>query len=79
MDNALCGGGDPGAGISNPAVPISSGAVAQIKAAIFMGDPRFKAGAFYNVGTCEAGGVSQPTFCTATSCQYYYAVCDEID
>ncbi|CAI4218942.1 unnamed protein product [Parascedosporium putredinis] len=39
MDNALCGGGDPGAGITSTAVPISSAAVGQIKAAIFMGDP----------------------------------------
>jgi acetylxylan esterase len=29
-----------------------------IKAAIFMGDPLFKAGLSYDVGTCAAGGVS---------------------
>lgn len=58
MDNALCGGGDPGAGISDTSVPISSSAVAMIKAAIFMGDPRYEYGFTYEVGTCRAGGVS---------------------
>jgi acetylxylan esterase len=58
MDNALCGGGDSGAGISNTAVPISASAVNMIKAAIFMGDPRYRAGLPYNVGTCSAQGVS---------------------
>lgn len=58
MDNALCGGGDPGAGISDTAVPISASAVNMIKAAIFMGDPRWQVGLAYEVGTCGAGGVS---------------------
>lgn len=58
MDNALCGGEDSGAGISNTAVPISASAVNMIKAAIFMGDPRYRAGLPYNVGTCSAQGVS---------------------
>lgn len=57
MDNALCGGGDSGAGISNPVVPISASAVNMIKAAIFMGDPRYIRGLPYNVGTCTAQGV----------------------
>jgi acetylxylan esterase len=64
MDNALCGGGDPGAGISDTSVPISSGAVAMIKAAIFMGDPRFEHGFSYEVGTCLAGGVCISLFCS---------------
>lgn len=59
MDNALCGGGDSGAGISSTAVPISASAVNMIKAAIFMGDPRYRAGLPYNVGTCSAQGVSK--------------------
>lgn len=58
MDNALCGGGDPGAGISDASVPIFSSAAAMIKAAIFMGDPRYEYGFSYEVGTCRAGGVS---------------------
>ena len=60
MDNALCGGGDPGAGITSTAVPISASAVNMIKAAIFMGDPRWQYGLAYQVGTCRAGGVSPP-------------------
>jgi acetylxylan esterase len=59
MDNALCGGGDPNQGYSNTAVPLASSAVNMIKAAIFMGDPRYIAGLPYNVGTCRAGGVSK--------------------
>lgn len=58
FDDALCGGGDTGEGYPNTAVPISAGAVAAIKAAIFMGDPRNIHGLSYNVGTCTAQGVS---------------------
>lgn len=66
MDNALCGGGDPNSGIGSTAVPISSGAVSMIKAAVFMGDPRWQYGLAYQVGTCRAGGVS-PLFPTRVS------------
>ena len=58
MDNALCGGGDSGAGISSTAVPLSAAAVNMVKAAIFMGDPRYIKGLPYNVGTCQTNGVS---------------------
>lgn len=54
FDNALCGGGDPNQGISSTC----SIASYNIATAIFQGDPRFQAGAPYNVGTCRAGGVS---------------------
>nr|OQO14599.1 Acetylxylan esterase 2 [Rachicladosporium sp. CCFEE 5018]OQO22420.1 Acetylxylan esterase 2 [Rachicladosporium sp. CCFEE 5018] len=56
FDNALCGNGDPKQGLSASA----AGSIASynIKAAIFMGDPRFEVGAPYNVGTCKAGGFS---------------------
>ena len=64
MDNAFCGGGDSTIGLSNTAVPISSAALAQIKAAIFMGSPRYRAGFPYNVGTCTAQGVSQTQPCS---------------
>ncbi|TKA80074.1 hypothetical protein B0A55_02476 [Friedmanniomyces simplex] len=40
-DNVVCGGGDSGASISSTAVPISAGALAQIKAVILMGNPRY--------------------------------------
>ena len=54
FDNALCGGGDPNQGIYETCSIASYNVVA----AIFMGDPRFRAGAPYNVGSCAAGGVS---------------------
>lgn len=57
MDDALCGGGDPGNGYPNTAVPLSEGAVSAIRAAIFMGDPRYVRGLAYNVGSCQAQGV----------------------
>ncbi|KAF3913102.1 hypothetical protein AA313_de0201179 [Arthrobotrys entomopaga] len=56
MDNAFCGGGDTNIGLSNTATPINSNALAMIKAAIFMGDPRYMAGLPYDVGTCTAHG-----------------------
>lgn len=57
--NSKCySGGDTAEGITSTAVPLSSAAVSQIKAAIFMGDPRFVSGLSYEVGTCKAGGVS---------------------
>jgi acetylxylan esterase len=49
MDNALCGG----AGST-----LTGNALAAVKAAIFMGDPHNRQGLPYNVGTCQAGGVS---------------------
>lgn len=58
MDDALCGGGDTAEGITDTSVPLSSAAVAAVKVAIFMGDPRFVSGLSYEVGTCEASGVS---------------------
>lgn len=57
-DNAFCGGGDTNIGLTSTAVPISASALNQIKAAIFMGDPRYIAGLPYNVGTCTQQGVS---------------------
>jgi hypothetical protein len=49
MDNALCGG----AGAT-----LTGAALEAVKAAIFMGDPHYRAGQPYNVGTCTAQGVS---------------------
>ncbi|KAJ4317076.1 hypothetical protein N0V84_007529 [Fusarium piperis] len=56
MHNAICGGGDSGAGISDTAVPITTSAVAKVKAAILLGDPRYVSGLAYGVGTCTSGG-----------------------
>jgi acetylxylan esterase len=58
MDNAFCGGGDSNIGLSSTAVPIQASAITMIKAAIFMGDPRYISGLSYNVGTCTNHGVS---------------------
>ena len=58
MDNAFCGGGDTNIGLSDTKTPIQESAIKMIKAAIFMGDPRYISGLPYNVGTCTAKGVS---------------------
>src|ERR1700761_4946273 len=58
FDDAYCGGGDTNEGLSSTAIPISAAAQKQIKAAIFMGDPRHIPGLSYNVGSCQASGVS---------------------
>lgn len=58
MDDAFCGGGDTNEGLTSTAVPIQASAVNMIKAAIFMGDPRYIYGLPYDVGTCTAEGVS---------------------
>jgi acetylxylan esterase len=58
MDDAYCGGGDTNEGLTSTAIPISTAAQKMIAAAIFMGDPRYIPGLSYDVGTCEADGVS---------------------
>jgi hypothetical protein len=60
FDDSFCGGGDLNEGYTNTAVPLSASAVNMIKAAIFMGDPRYRYGFTYDVGTCTAYGVSHP-------------------
>jgi acetylxylan esterase len=49
IDNALCGGSGS---------TLTGNALAAVKAAIFMGDPHNRQGLPYNVGTCQAQGVS---------------------
>ena len=61
MDNAVCGGGDTNIGLTSTAVPINAAALNMIRATIWMGSPRYRAGFSYNVGTCTAQGVS---YCT---------------
>ncbi|KAK1826286.1 family 5 putative carbohydrate esterase [Podospora conica] len=56
MDNAVCGGPDSGSGITSTTPGISASALNMVKAAIFMGSPRYVAGLSYNVGTCTAQG-----------------------
>ncbi|KAF7157655.1 hypothetical protein CNMCM5623_002029 [Aspergillus felis] len=80
MDDALCGGGDPNEGYSNTAVPLSASAVNMIKAAIFMGDPRFVAGLPYNVGTCTTGGFDRrPAGFSCPSASKIKSYCDAAD
>ncbi|EJD43596.1 putative acetyl xylan esterase [Auricularia subglabra TFB-10046 SS5] len=56
FDDAYCGGGDTNEGLSATAYPLTAAATNQIKAAIFMGDPRHIPGLSFNVGTCQASG-----------------------
>lgn len=57
FDDAFCAGGDTNEGISSTASPLTAAAQTQIKAAIFMGDPRYTFGESYLHGTCTAQGV----------------------
>ncbi|KAJ5126572.1 hypothetical protein N7448_007351 [Penicillium atrosanguineum] len=80
MDAALCGGGVPNQGYTNTAVPLTSSAVNQIKAAIFMGDPLFRAGLSYDVGTCAAGGFDErPVGFNCPSANKIQSYCDASD
>ncbi|CAL5871405.1 uncharacterized protein PFLUO_LOCUS5655 [Penicillium psychrofluorescens] len=80
MDAALCGGGDPNQGYTNTAVQLSSAAVNMVKAAIFMGDPLFRAGLSYEVGTCAAGGFDErPAGFSCPSASKIQSYCDSSD
>ncbi|KUJ11553.1 Acetylxylan esterase At 0.90 angstrom resolution [Mollisia scopiformis] len=80
FDVALCGGGDPNQGITNTAVLFSSAALANIKAAIFMGDPLYHYGLSYDVGTCTAGGFdARPSGFTCSSAAKIQSYCDATD
>ncbi|KAH7050065.1 acetylxylan esterase precursor [Macrophomina phaseolina] len=66
MTNAFCNGGDPNQGISSTTAPISSSVGSHVKAMIWMGNPRHKPGASYNVGTSNAAGFDpESSPCTA--------------
>ncbi|KAK5134159.1 carbohydrate esterase [Meristemomyces frigidus] len=75
FDDSLCGGSDQGTS------SFKSIASFNIKAVIFQGDPRFIAGAPYNVGTCKAGGFSARP--AGSSCGSYNSLiqsyCDAAD
>lgn len=58
FDNSFCGGADSGAGITNTASPLTASAHAAVKAVILYGNPRYRAGLPYNVGSCTTQGVS---------------------
>ncbi|EEA21535.1 carbohydrate esterase [Talaromyces marneffei ATCC 18224] len=80
MDVALCGGGDSNQGYTNTAVQLSASAVTMVKAAIFMGDPLFRAGLPYEVGTCTAGGFDErPAGFSCPSASLIQSYCDASD
>ncbi|KAJ5983441.1 Acetylxylan esterase At 0.90 angstrom resolution [Penicillium waksmanii] len=80
MDAALCGGGVPNQGVTDTSVRLSSSAVNMVKAAIFMGDPLFRAGLSYDVGTCSAGGFDErPAGFTCPSASKIQSYCDASD
>ncbi|TVY81312.1 Acetylxylan esterase, partial [Lachnellula suecica] len=80
FDVALCGGGDPNQGYTNTAVQFSAKAVANIKAAIFMGDPMYHYGLSYDVGTCQAGGFdARPAGFSCPSAAKIKSYCDATD
>ncbi|KAL4914792.1 cutinase [Aspergillus aurantiobrunneus] len=79
-DAALCGGGVPNQGVTDTSVRLSSSAVEMVKAAIFMGDPLFKAGLPYSVGTCTAGGFdARPDGFSCPSADKIQSYCDAAD
>ncbi|KAL9106303.1 MAG: hypothetical protein Q9227_008638 [Pyrenula ochraceoflavens] len=81
IDDAMCGGGDTNQGITDTSAPISSTVGAQVKAMIWMGDPRHTPGASYNVGTSTAAGFDpRPSgqTCTAYASEIQ-SYCDAAD
>ena len=59
-DNVLCGGGDLQQGVLDKSIPVSPAALDKIKAAVFMGNPRFTNGQDFNAGSCTKSGVCPP-------------------
>ncbi|PMD34402.1 carbohydrate esterase family 5 protein [Hyaloscypha variabilis F] len=80
FDDSFCGGGDLNEGYTNTAVPLSASAVNMIKAAIFMGDPRYRYGFTYDVGTCTAYGfAARPAGFVCPSGSKIKSYCDASD
>ncbi|KAL4862659.1 hypothetical protein BDV12DRAFT_178518, partial [Aspergillus spectabilis] len=80
LDATLCGGGVPIEGITNATVPLTSSAVDMVRAAIFMGEPLFRAGLPYSVGTCAAGGFdARPVGFVCPSASRVRSYCDAPD
>ncbi|KAI9657013.1 MAG: hypothetical protein M1821_003179 [Bathelium mastoideum] len=80
FDDAFCGGGDTNEGLSSTATPIQASALTQIKAAIFMGDPRYIKGLSYEVGTCAAQGFApRPAGFSCPQASKIQSYCDASD
>ena len=57
-DNAFCGGPDASQGYSTATPAFNAAAMSQIKAVIEMGNPRYRSGVAYQVGSCRTQGFS---------------------
>ncbi|KAL7939221.1 carbohydrate esterase family 5 protein [Trichoderma chlorosporum] len=80
FDDAFCGGPDTPEGWNTQGIPLSSSAVAAIKAVILMGDPRNIAGLPYNVGTCTAYGfAARPSGYVCPGASLIKSYCDAAD
>ncbi|KAG4026251.1 hypothetical protein MFRU_043g00550 [Monilinia fructicola] len=80
MDDAFCGGGDTNEGLTDTRIPIQASAVNMIKAAIFMGNPRYIYGLSYEVGTCRAQGFApRPSGFSCPSGSKIKSYCDAAD
>ncbi|KAB2574622.1 putative acetyl xylan esterase protein [Lasiodiplodia theobromae] len=79
MTNAFCNGGDVNQGITDTTAPISSDVGSHVAAMIWMGNPRHKPGASYNVGTSTAAGFDpEAQECTAYA-DIIQSYCDAAD
>ncbi|THV48732.1 hypothetical protein BGAL_0231g00150 [Botrytis galanthina] len=80
MDDAFCGGGDANNGLTETSIPIEASAINMIKAAIFMGNPRYIYGLSYEVGTCRAHGFApRPSGFSCPSASKIKSYCDAAD
>ncbi|KAL5338936.1 cutinase [Aspergillus crustosus] len=80
LDATLCGGGVPIEGITNTTVPLTPSAVDMVRAAIFFGEPLFRAGLPYSVGSCVAGGFdARPADFVCPSASKVQSYCDAPD
>ncbi|TGO39141.1 hypothetical protein BHYA_0059g00050 [Botrytis hyacinthi] len=80
MDDAFCGGGDANNGLTDTSIPIQASAINMIKAAIFMGNPRYIYGLSYEVGTCRAHGFApRPSGFSCPSASKIKSYCDAAD
>ncbi|KAG5922820.1 hypothetical protein E4U42_005239 [Claviceps africana] len=80
MDNALCGGDDPNAHITNGAPTINSNAACMITAVVGMGNPRYQAGLSDDAGTCTGSGFdARPQGFKCAAANKIVQYCDEGD
>ncbi|KAG5924040.1 hypothetical protein E4U53_003471 [Claviceps sorghi] len=80
MDNALCGGPDPNARITDKTAPVDPSAAAMIKAVVGMGSPRYQHGLPYSYGTCSGHGFdARPVGFTCAYSSKMKSHCDNQD